>query len=133
MVNFGPLAAEIGLPNWGIPANFNGFRLLASLLHRRRSPEANQTYARCLAVSWAGRLYIYFSGLLSLKGILPGAKFTLRQSLALSYIGTRAVDVHEPNLRVVGLQGTALRNFRRGRHLYSAGRPSRWAWHRSTL
>jgi len=25
MVNFGPLAAEIGLPVWGTPANFNGF------------------------------------------------------------------------------------------------------------
>jgi len=35
MVNFGPLAAEIGLPVWGTPANFNGFRVLAalSLLH----------------------------------------------------------------------------------------------------
>ena len=31
MVNFGQLAAEIGLPVWGTPANFNGFRLLASL------------------------------------------------------------------------------------------------------
>jgi len=33
MVNFDPLAAEIGLPVWGIPANFNGFRDLAALLH----------------------------------------------------------------------------------------------------
>ena len=33
MVNFGPLAAEIGLEVWGIPANFNGFRVLAALLH----------------------------------------------------------------------------------------------------
>jgi len=33
MVNFGPLAAEIGLPVWGTPANFNGFRILAALLH----------------------------------------------------------------------------------------------------
>jgi len=43
MVNFGPLAAEIGLPVWGTPANFNGFRVLASLLHRRRLTEVNQT------------------------------------------------------------------------------------------
>ena len=43
MVNFGPLAAEIGLPVWGTPENFNGFRVLASLLHRRRSTEVNQT------------------------------------------------------------------------------------------
>jgi len=29
MVNFGPLAAEICPIVWGIPANFNGFRVLA--------------------------------------------------------------------------------------------------------
>jgi len=33
MVNFGPLAAEIGSPVWGTPTNFNGFCLLAALLH----------------------------------------------------------------------------------------------------
>jgi len=27
---------------WGTPTNFNGFRVLASLLQRRHSPEANQ-------------------------------------------------------------------------------------------
>jgi len=42
MVNFGPLAAEIGPVVWGTPANFNGFRVLAALLQRRRSTEANQ-------------------------------------------------------------------------------------------
>ena len=43
--NFGPLAAEIGseVCVTPTPANFNGFRILASLLQRRRSPEANQT------------------------------------------------------------------------------------------
>ena len=30
MVNFGPLAAEIGLQVWGTPANFDGFRVLAA-------------------------------------------------------------------------------------------------------
>jgi len=33
MGNFGPLAAEIGPLVWGTPANFNGFRVLAALLH----------------------------------------------------------------------------------------------------
>jgi len=42
MANFGPLTAEIGSGVWGTPANFNGFRVLPSLLQRRRSPEANQ-------------------------------------------------------------------------------------------
>jgi len=43
MLNFGPLTAEIDLGVWGTLANFSGFRVLASLLHRRRSMEVNQT------------------------------------------------------------------------------------------
>jgi len=62
MVNLGPLTAEICWRVWGTRANFNGFRILAELLH-----------------------------------------------------GTL----------VVGISQTAALN--RGRHLYSAGRPSRWA------
>jgi len=33
MANFGPLAADIGSGVWGTPVNFNGFRILAALLH----------------------------------------------------------------------------------------------------
>jgi len=33
MVNFALLAAEIVSLVWGTPANFNGFRVLAALLH----------------------------------------------------------------------------------------------------
>jgi len=33
MVNFGPLAADIVSLVWGTPGNFNGFRILAALLH----------------------------------------------------------------------------------------------------
>jgi len=62
MVNFGPLSAENVSLVWGTPGNFNGFRVLAALLH-----------------------------------------------------GTV----------VVGVSQTAA--FNRGRHLYSAGRPSRSA------
>ena len=43
MVNFGLLAADIVSLFSGTRANFNGFRVLASLLQRHRSPEANQT------------------------------------------------------------------------------------------
>jgi len=43
MANFGPLTAEIGSGVWNTPANFNVFRVLPSLLQRRRSLEANQT------------------------------------------------------------------------------------------
>jgi len=43
MVNFGALAAEIGWQICDTAANFNEFRLLASLLHRCRSTEVNET------------------------------------------------------------------------------------------
>jgi len=62
MVNFGPLAAEIGSGVWGTPLNFNRFCVLAALLH----------------------------------GTSSG---------------------HQPNFSALN----------RGRHLYSAGRPSCWA------
>jgi len=62
MVNFGLLAAEILSLVWRTPGNFNGFRILAALLH---------------------------------------------------------------STLVVGVSQTAALN--RGRHLYSAGQPSRWA------
>jgi len=42
-VNFSQLKAEISSLVWGTPANFNRFRVLATLLHRRRSTEVKQT------------------------------------------------------------------------------------------
>jgi len=82
----GLLAAPIGLRVWGTPTNFNGFRVLASLLQRRRSSDANQTLH--MAVSWAATVYVHFWGLLPSDLILPRAKFTLCPSLAFSYIGS---------------------------------------------
>jgi len=78
-------------------------------------------FARCLAVSWAGTLYIHFRGLLLHNGILSGTKFTFRPSLALSYIGSVTAP-HSSSGRQ-----TKIAELSRGRHLYSAGRPSRWA------
>jgi len=46
MVNFGPLAAEIGPVVWGTPANFNGFRVLAKLLHDTLVVGVSQTLRR---------------------------------------------------------------------------------------
>ena len=73
-------------------------------------------FARCLAVSCAATLHIYFWGLLPPDRILPVAKFTLRPSLAFSYIGTvtawHSSSGRQPNFAALN----------RGRHLYSAGR-----------
>jgi len=43
MVNFGPLVAEILLLVWGTPANSNGFRVLAPLLHGSQVVSVSQT------------------------------------------------------------------------------------------
>jgi len=42
MVNFGTLAAEIVSLVWGTPGNFNGFRVLAALLHAGHSSSGRQ-------------------------------------------------------------------------------------------
>ena len=65
MVNFGPLAADIGSGVWGTPANFNRFRVLPSLLQRHCSPEANQicTMFGCL-LSWY-TMYTFLGALAS--------------------------------------------------------------------
>ena len=46
MVNFGPLVAEILSLVGGTPANFNGFRVLASLLHGTPVLGVSQTLRR---------------------------------------------------------------------------------------
>ena len=66
--------------------------------------------------------YIHFREFLLRNGILPGATFTLRPSLALSYFGNvtarHSSSGRRPNFAALN----------RGRHLYSAGRlSSRWA------
>ena len=43
MVNLGLLAAEIVSLVWGTPANFNGFRVFAALLHGSQVVSVSQT------------------------------------------------------------------------------------------
>jgi len=58
MLNFGPLAAEIGPVVWGTPANFNEFRILAALLHGSPVLGVSQTLRR----STEGASYIRQGG-----------------------------------------------------------------------
>jgi len=46
MVNFGLLAAEIGLQVWGTPVTFNGFRVLAGVTALQSSSERQPNFAR---------------------------------------------------------------------------------------
>jgi len=74
MVNFGPLVAEIDLVVWDTPANFNGFHVLAALLHCAPAVGISQTAAlnrgrHLYSAGWPSRwalahilVSIYFSG-----------------------------------------------------------------------
>ena len=127
MVNYGSLATEIDWRVWGTPAKCK-FQRLSRLGFVTAATSLNGSqpnFARCLgtlAISLAGRLFIHFRRLLPRHGILPGAKFSLRPpSLALSYIGSvtarHSTSAREPNFAALSTRS----------HLYSAGRPSRWA------
>jgi len=120
MVNFGPLSAEIGVRVWGTPANFNGFCVLASLLHRRRSTDVNQTL-RDVWPSHALAHYIYISG-----GCCLLTEFQqLQNPLCVQILRSPILAALLRGTRAVGISQTAV--FSRGRHLYSTGRPSCWA------
>jgi len=137
MVNFGSLMAEIGLRVWDNPANFNGFRVLASLLQRRRSTEINQT----LHDVWPspGLVHCTFRGFLPSNGILPVQKslcFQVLHSPMLAALlhGTRAVGVSQ-TLRRGTRKGitelSLLVIFNRRCHLYSEG--GHYVGHRPTF
>jgi len=119
MLNFGPLTAEICWRVWGTAENFNRFRVLASLLHRCRLTDVNQTL-RDVWPSPALVYYIYiFGGLLPPYGFFASCKIHFA-SKSFSYIDSvtarHSSTEHQPNFVALS----------RGRHLYSAGRPSRW-------
>ena len=94
------LTAEIFWRVWGTSANFNEFRVLASLLQRRPSKRRSTKLCTMFGRLLGGTLYIHFRGLLPRNGILPRAKFALVQILRSPVLaallhGTRAVGVSE--------------------------------------
>jgi len=130
MVNVGP-TAEIGSGVWDTRANFNGFRVLASLLHRRRSVEVNQTFHDV----WPFPALVHYTLYIHFWGLLPLTEFCQVQNslciqvsrsaiLAASLHGTRAVGVSQTLWRGTRSGITELSLlviFNRGRHLYSEG------------
>ena len=86
---------EFGFNVWdlftslGNPSKFQRVSRLAFVTAAMSLTGGQPNFAWCLAISWAGILYIglRFPELLPDR-ILPSAKFTLRPSLAFSYIGS---------------------------------------------
>jgi len=76
MVNFGLLTAEICWRVWATPVNFKGVSRLAFVTAATSLTGGQPNFARCMAVSWPGTLYIHFRDILPPDGILPRAKFT---------------------------------------------------------
>jgi len=70
-VNFGPLTAEIGPVFWGTPANFNGFHVLAALMHGTSAVGMSQTLRR-----WTERTTIFFRVAITL-GIGPHSSYLM--------------------------------------------------------
>ena len=88
MVNFGPLAAEIGPVVWGTPANFNGFHALQRYCMVLQQWGVSQTLRRWTeAPHIFGRVAITF-GILVVYGKLEGMETEqvppLRRTLASS-------------------------------------------------
>jgi len=116
-------------PVWGSPANCKGFRVLASLLQRRHTPEANQT----LHDVWPspGLLhYVYIFGRFCLSEFCQVQTLLCVQVLRSPMYWQRYCTALQQgaSARLCSVvQEMELRNFHRGCHLYSAGRPSRWA------
>jgi len=128
MVNFGPLTAEIGSGVWGTPANFSGFRILDSLLQRRRSAEANQT----LHDAWPspGLLqYIYIFG-----GSCPLAEFRhVQNSLYVPVLRSPILAALLHGTEAAGVSQTLRRGTRNGITEISQRAPPMFGWAAITL
>jgi len=120
-VNFSLLAAEIISLIWGTPSNFNGFRVLASLLQRRLSTEANQTLHNVWPLPGLVDYVFIFGGCCSVTEFCQVQNSLCVLQVLRSPIGSltarQSSSGREPNFAALCT----------GRQLYSAGRPSRWA------
>jgi len=127
MANIGLLAAQIRSGVWGTPANFKGFRVLASLLHRRRSQEANN-FARSLAISWADTLYIHFGGSCPLTEF-----YQMQNSLWVQVLRSSILAVWLHSTRAAAVSQTLRRGTRNGITELSQRAPPIFGWAAITL
>ena len=139
MANFGLLAADIDPVVWGTPANFNGFRVLAALLHGsqvKRQPHfaaLNRRRHLCSTGRPSGWALAHILVLLhNLGGRRLDVYHTSTHDVALVRSKNAGLKCAARVLAALvhGSQVMRQPNFAalsRGRHLYSAGRPSRWA------
>jgi len=123
MANFGPLTAEIGLPVWVTPANFNGFCVLPSLLQRRRSTEANQTLHDVWPSYGLVPMYTFF------RGLLPPDEFCqVQNSLYVQVLRSPILAALLHGTPAVGVSQTLQRDTRNGITELSQRAPPIFGW-----
>ena len=129
MANFGPLTAENDSGVWGIPANFNGFRVLPSLLQRRRSPEANQTLHDVWAF-WPSPGLVHYVYIF--EGSCPLTEFcSVQYSLYVQVLRSPIFPVLVHGTRVVGVSETVWRSAAGAIYIWQGGHePSFAAWYK---
>jgi len=120
----------------GHPSKFQWVLRLAFVTATTSLIGGQPNFARCLAISWAGTLYIHFRRLLPRQNFSwYKIHFTSKSCILLYWqrypilaAFCRALQ-QWASAKLCGMvQGMELKDFHRGRHhLYSAGRPSRWA------
>jgi len=86
-------------------------------------------FARCLAVSCAGTLYTFSGALVPWQNFVSCKIHFASKSCVLLYWQRYCTALQQQaSAKLPGMvQAMELRNFRRGGHWYSAGRPSCWA------
>jgi len=114
MTNFGPLTAEIGLPVY-----------CSNVAHRR--PTKLCTMFGCF-LGWYA-IYTLSGAFAPWRNFARCKIHFASKSCVLLYWQRYCTAVQQrTSAKLCGVvQGMELRKFGRGRHLYSAGRPSRWA------
>jgi len=123
--------AEIGSGVWGTPAKFNVFRILASLLQRRGSLEANQTlHDVWLSPALLHYVHIFWGccRVTEFRHVQFWLSVQVLRSPMLAYIGSitarHSIGVSQ-TLHCGTTNGVTELSHRVP--LYLAGRPSRWA------
>ena len=109
IADFGPQMAEINLPVWGIPANFNRYRIWALLLQRLRSPEANQSLHDLWSSPGLVRYIYIFWGFCSLTEFCH-----MQNSLCVQVLRSRILAALLHGTPAVGLSQTLWCSTRNG-------------------
>jgi len=113
------------------PSEFQWVLLLGFITAAMSLNGSQPNITRRLAVSWSGTLYNYtFSRALAPLRNIATCKiyFASHKSCALILAALLHGTPAASSTKLCGVvQGMELRNFRRRHHLYSPGRPSRWA------